>query len=68
MYMPKKKYPVCISFCMCYHENYSSLTNQTCRTLLEKQRQTHKRCTLLDPHTWPCKSRTTSTNILSAAM
>ena len=26
------------------------------------------RCTLMDPHTWPCKSRTTSTNIHSAAM
>ena len=27
------------------------------------QGRTHKRCTLMDPHTWPCKSRTTSTNI-----
>ena len=36
--------------------------------LLEKQGWTHKRCTLMDPHTWPCKSRTTSTNIHSAAM
>ena len=51
-----------------YHENYSSQTNQTCRTLLEKQGRTHKRCTLMDPHTWPCKSRTTSTNIHLAAM
>ena len=25
-------------------------------------------CTLMDPHTWPCKSRTTSTNIHSATM
>ena len=25
-------------------------------------------CALMDPHTWPCKSRTTSTNIHSAAM
>ena len=33
------------------------------QTLLEKQGRTHKRCTLMDPHTWPCKSRTTSTNI-----
>ena len=32
-------------------------------TLLEKQGRTHKRYTLMDPHTWPCKSRTTSTNI-----
>ena len=38
------------------------------RTLLEKQGRTHKRCTLMDPHTWPCKSRTTSTNIHSATM
>ena len=51
-----------------YHENYSSYTNQTCRTLLEKQGRTHKRCTLVDPHTWPCKNRTTSTNIHSATM
>ena len=43
--------------------------NYSCRrTLLEKQGQTHKRCILMDPHTWPCKSRTTSTNIHSAAM
>ena len=28
----------------------------------------HKWCTLMDPHTWPCKSRTTSTNIHSATM
>ena len=41
---------------------------QTCRTLLAKQGHTHKRCTLMDPHTWLCKSRTTSTNIHSAAM
>ena len=51
-----------------YHENYSSWTNQTCRTLLEKQGWTHKWCTLMDPHTWPCKSRSTSTNIHSANM
>ena len=44
------------------------VSNQTCRTLLEKQGRTHKWCTLMDPHTWPCKSRTTSTNIHSATM
>ena len=33
-----------------------------------KQGRTHKRCTLMDLHTWPCKSRTTSMNIHSAAM
>ena len=33
-----------------------------------RSRDEHKRCTLMDPHTWPCKSRTTSTNIHSAAM
>ena len=27
-----------------------------------------KRCTLMDPHTWPRKSRTTSSNVHSAAM
>ena len=42
--------------------------NQTCGTLLEKQGRAHKWCTLMDPHTWPCKSRTTSTNIHSATM
>ena len=51
-----------------YHENYSSKTNQTCRTLLEKQGRTHKWWTLMDPHTWPSKGRTTSTNIHSATM
>ena len=30
--------------------------------------ETHKRCTLMDPHTWPHKSRTTSSNVHSAAM
>ena len=39
-------------------------TSKKCR----KQGRTHKRCTLMDPHIWPCKSRTTSTNIHSAAM
>ena len=51
-----------------HHENYPSLTNQTCRTLLEKQGRAHKRCTPMDPHIWPGKSRTTSSNIHSAAM
>ena len=41
---------------------------QTRRTLLEKQRRTHKWCTPMDPHIWPNKSRTTSSNIHSAAM
>ena len=36
--------------------------------LTKKQERTHKWCTLMDPHTWPCKSRTTSTNIHSATM
>ena len=29
---------------------------------------THKWCTFMDPHTWVCKSRMTSTNIHSATM
>ena len=33
-----------------------------------KQGRTHKRCTLMDLHTWPCEGRTTGTNIHSAAM
>ena len=36
--------------------------------LLEKQGRAHKWCNLMDPHTWPCKSRMTSTNIHSATM
>ena len=32
-----------------YHENYSSKTNQTCGTLLEKQGRTYKWCTLMIP-------------------
>ena len=51
-----------------HHKNYTSSTNQTRRTLLEKQGQAHKRCTPVDPHTWMCKSGTTSTNLHTAAM
>ena len=51
-----------------HHENYSSETNQTCRTLLEKQGRAHKWCTPMDPHIWPSKSRTTSSNLHIAAM
>ena len=32
-----------------HHENYPSLTNQTCRTRLEKLGQAHKWCTPMDP-------------------
>ena len=46
-----------------HHENYTSSTNQTRRTLLEKQGRAHKRCTPVDPHIWMCKSGTSSTNI-----
>ena len=51
-----------------HHENCPSQTNQTCRTLLEKQERAHKWCTPMDPRIWPSKSRTTSSNIHSAAM
>ena len=51
-----------------HHENYTSSTNQTRRTLLEKQGRAHKRCTPVDPHIWMCKSGTTSTNIHTATM
>ena len=51
-----------------HHENYTSSTNQTRRTLLGKQGRAHKRCTPVDPHTWMCKSGTTSTNLHTAAM
>ena len=36
-----------------HHENYTSSTNQTRRTLLEKQGRAHKRCTPVDP-TYGC--------------
>ena len=32
-----------------HHKNYTSSTNQTRRTLLEKQGRAHKRCTPVDP-------------------
>ena len=51
-----------------HHENYQSLTNQTCKTLLEKQRRAHKWCTPMDPLIWPSKSRTTSSNLHTAAL
>ena len=51
-----------------HHENYTSSTNQTRGTLLEKQGRAHKRCTPVDPHIWMCKSGTTSTNIHTATM
>ena len=38
------------------------------RTLLEKQSKVHKWCTPMDPHIWPSKSRTTSSNIHTVAM
>ena len=37
-------------------------------TLLEKQGRAHKRCTPIDSHIWPRKSRTTSKNIHTAAI
>ena len=43
-------------------------TNQTCRTLLEKQGRAHKWCTPMDPRIWSSKSRTTGSNIHTAAM
>ena len=38
-------------------KNIQVRQSQTCRTLLEKQGWTHKWCTLMDPHTWPCKKQ-----------
>ena len=35
---------------------------------LEKQGRARKRCTPMDPHIWPSKSRTTSPNLHTAAM
>ena len=55
------------------HQIYGHLppimkTIQTCRTLLGKQGRAHKWCTPMDPHIWPGKIRTTSSNIHPAAM
>ena len=47
------------------HQLYGNLPPIT-KTI--QVRRTHKWCTLMDPHTWPCKIRTTSTNIHSATM
>ena len=51
-----------------HHENYPSQTNQTSRTLLEKQGRAHKWCTPMNSHIWPSKIRTTSSNIHTAAL
>ena len=51
-----------------HHENYTSSTNQTRGTLLEKRGRAHKRCTPVDPHIWMCRSGTTSTNLHTATM
>ena len=51
-----------------HHENYTGQTSQTRRTLLEKQGRARKWRTTMEPHIWPSKSRTTSTNLHSAAM
>ena len=51
-----------------HHENYPSLMNQTCRTLLEKKGWAHKWCTPMDPYIWPSKSRMASLNIHTAAL
>ena len=37
-------------------------------TLLEKQERAHKWCSPMDPQIWPRKSRTTSSNIHTAAL
>ena len=46
-----------------HHENYQSLTKQTCRTLLEKQGWAHKWCSPMEPLTWPSKSRTAGSKL-----
>ena len=55
------------------HLPYIMKTIQVRRTrhaghYMDKQGRTHKWCTLMDPQTLPCKSRTTSTNIHSETM
>ena len=43
-------------------------TRHTGHSLLEKQGRAHKGFTPMDPHIWPSKSRTTSSNIHTTAM
>ena len=50
------------------HENYPCQTNQTCRTLLEKQGRANKWCSPMNPLIRPSKSRTTSSNLHTAAL
>ena len=55
------------------HQLYGHLppitkTIQTCRTLLEKQGRAHEWYTPMDPHIWPSKSRTASSDIHTAAL
>ena len=50
-------------------DNYHYYDYYYCYILLyNKQGRTHKWYTLMDPHIWPSKGRTTSTNIHSAAV
>ena len=51
-----------------YQKNCTSYTNQTPRTLLEKQERTHQWCTPMDPRIWPSKSKTAISNIHTAAL
>ena len=47
-------------------KNHPNKTNKTCGTLQEKQIQTHKCLSSLDPYTWMCQCWPTSTNIFTS--
>ena len=46
-----------------HFENHPNKTNKTCKTLLEKQGQTHKWCSLMDPFTQMCQCWPTNKNL-----
>ena len=49
-------------------KNHPSKTNKTCGTLLEKQEQTDKRHSFMDPFTWTCQHWLTSKNTFTSAL
>ena len=57
----------CTATCLPSRKLYK-LDEPESRTLLEKQGRAHKWCTPMDPHIWLSKSRTTSSNLHTAAM
>ena len=64
----KKQHPP-NSCTVTYHLwNHPSKTNKTCRTLQEKQGQTHKWRSSMDHYTWTCQCWPTSNNLFTSAV